>query len=328
MNTIQFPGLWGLKFNIDPVAFSIGSISIYWYGIIIATALMVSVLLTMKDSSRYGIEQDNVIDLILWAAPISVVFARLYYVVFKWSDYRDNPREIINIRHGGIAIYGAVIGAVLVAYIFSRVKRINTLNLFDLAAPYLVLAQSIGRWGNFVNQEAFGTNTTLPWGMTSARIQSELAYLRDQGMMVNPSIPVHPTFLYESLWNIGAFFILLWFRKRRKFEGEVFSMYMVVYGLGRFWIEGLRTDSLMLGNLRISQVLALLFAIGFAVLIFVRRRRASETVDAEAVEIGKSEYGSVLNKLKEEEANMPNEGDTASRNANNAAEEQKDRSDI
>lgn len=298
---IEFPGLWGLKFSINEVAFTVFNVEIFWYGIIIAVGFMLAVLLAMRDSSSFGLDSESIIDLMLWAAPIAIICARIYYVVFSWENYRDNLWEIVNLRHGGIAIYGAVIGAVATAYIFARYKRIPPLKLFDFCTPFLVLAQSIGRWGNFVNQEAFGTNTLLPWGMTGDRIKRELLRLKEvEGMNVDPNIPVHPTFLYESLWNLGVFFLLIWFRRRKRIEGEVFFMYMALYGLGRFWIEGLRTDSLMLGNLRVSQVLAFLFVIAFAAVFVIRRKKLQELESLEVV-TGLSEYGSVLKKMKEDD---------------------------
>jgi len=271
MSTIEFPGLLDLKFTISRVAFSIFGIPIYWYGIIIAVGFMTAVLWAMKDSPKFGIDSENIIDLVLFAAPISVVTARLYYVIFNWSLYKDNLLDVFNTRKGGLAIYGAVIGGLITAYVFARVKKINFFALFDFGTPYLVLAQAIGRWGNFVNQEAFGTNTTLPWGMTGDAIRENLKAMNIPG--VNPDLPVHPTFLYESLWDLGVFLLLMWFRKRRKLDGEVFCLYMIGYGVGRALIEGLRTDSLMLGSLRISQVLAVVFAVVFTGLFIYRRRK-------------------------------------------------------
>lgn len=299
MYTVEFPGLWGLKFDINPVALQLGRISIYWYGIIIAFGFMLAVFLGMRHSKNFGIDPENIIDLVLWAAPAAIIGARLYYVVFSWENYINNPLDILKIWHGGLAIYGGILAAFIVAYIFAKRKNIGVLKLFDFGVPYLVLAQAIGRWGNFINQEAYGTNTLLPWGMTSERIRGELSILEMQGFNVSPEIPVHPTFLYESLWNLGAFLLLMWFRKRKKVDGEVFFLYMIVYGLGRSWIEALRTDSLMLGNLRISQVLAVVFVIAFGAVFYIRRKKLE---DREVTVAGSSEYGSVLMKLKEDDA--------------------------
>lgn len=304
MNIVEFPGLWGLKFTISRVAFEVFGISIYWYGIIIAIGFLLAVMLGMRDSKKFGLEPDNVIDLVLYATPVAIIGARLYYVIFDWESFRYNLLEIFNTRNGGLAIYGGVLGALVVAYFFAKKKKIGVFKLLDFGVPYLVLAQAIGRWGNFINQEAFGANTRLPWGMTSETVRSYLEdnmmILKSRGITVDPNIPVHPTFLYESLWNLAVFFFLIWYRKRKKVEGEVFFLYMILYGVGRFWIESLRTDSLMLGNLRISQVLAALFAIVLGIVFYIRRKKFSEGSD-ENIEIATSEYGTVLMKLKEEE---------------------------
>ena len=308
MNIIEFPGLWGFKLSIKPEALSFGSIHVYWYGLIIATGFIVAVILSMRDSEQFGIEQDNMIDLVLYAAPVAIIFARLYYVLFKWEDYKSDLTEIYKIWHGGLAIYGGIIGGLITAYFFAKHKKIPVMRLFDFGVPYLALAQAIGRWGNFVNQEAFGTNTTLPWGMTSETIRGYLENLRLQGVDINPLEPVHPTFLYESLWNLAIFFLLTRYRKNKKFEGEVFFLYMALYGLGRTFIEGIRTDSLMLGNMRVSQVLAFLFALTFGILLFVKRKRNTEKIE-EIIELGTSEYGSVLKQVRETEAMKENASD-------------------
>lgn len=306
MSVVEFPGLWGLKFTINRVAFKIPGtdIEIFWYGIIIAAAFLLSVLLAVRDSRKFGLKPDNIIDLVLFAAPVAIVFARIYYVIFSWENFKDDISQIFNTRQGGLAIYGGIIGALLVACIFARKKKIGILKLFDFCVPYIVLAQGIGRWGNFVNQEAFGTNTRLPWGMTSDTIKQNLLEnmdrLRSLGINVDPNMPVHPTFLYESIWNLAVFFFLMFYRKRNKLEGEVFFLYMILYGAGRFWIEGLRTDSLMLGNLRISQLLAAIFAVLLSIIFYLRRKRAAEACE-NAREESSSVYGGTLEQHKEEE---------------------------
>ncbi len=288
MEFVEFPGLWGLRFNISRVAFTVFNIPIYWYGIIIAFGFLLAVVLAMRDSRKFGLDPDTIIDLVLFAAPVAIITSRLYYVIFRWDLFKDNPIDIINTRKGGLAIYGAIIGGIIVAYIFAKKRKIGVLKLFDFSSPYLVLAQGIGRWGNFVNQEAYGVPTSLPWGMTGSEIGNT---------------PVHPTFLYESLWDFGVFALLLWFRKRKKIDGEVFFLYMILYGAGRFWIEGLRTDSLMIGSLRVSQLLAFVFVVVFLAVFAVRRRKAALAA-VDDVEIGESEYGTVLEKLKDEEMNQ------------------------
>jgi phosphatidylglycerol:prolipoprotein diacylglycerol transferase len=301
MTTVEFPGLRGLHFIINRVAFEVGGIPIYWYGIIISMAFLLAILLALRDSKKFGFEPDTIIDLALFVTPAAIICARLYYVAFSWDEFKDQPINILNTRTGGLAIYGGILGAIIVAYIFSRVRKINILSLLDFGIPYVALGQSIGRWGNFVNQEAFGTNTTLPWGMTSDVVKQELLRNMDklgrQGITVDPNIPVHPTFLYESIWDISVFLLLIWYRKRKKLNGEVFFLYMVLYGAGRFFIEALRTDSLMIGNLRVSQVLAFVFVVVFGILLIVRRKKVVES--AESVEIGASSYGAVLKKMQD-----------------------------
>lgn len=260
---ITFPGL-GLSFTIDPIAFSIFGFGIHWYGIIIATGFMLAFLLAMKDSSKFGMNQNDIIDLMLVVTPLSIIGARLYYVAFEWSNYKNNLLEIFNTRNGGLAIYGGLLTAIIAAIIFMKKRKINVWKFFDFLIPYVALAQSIGRWGNFVNQEAHGAATTLPWRMEifdPARMQR---------------VAVHPTFLYESLWNLGLFFFLIWFRKKKKHQGEVFTLYLALYGFARFFIEGMRTDSLYLGSLRISQILAGVFFVVFVAIFFVRRYRSSK----------------------------------------------------
>ncbi len=270
---ISFPRL-NLSFNIDRVAFTIGDKNVYWYGIIIAIGFLVAVTCALYLAKKYGMKQDTVIDIVLIATPISIVCARLYYVVFRWDYYSLHPDEIIAIWNGGIAIYGAVIGAVIVAVIYCKIKKENLSLFCDIGAIGLLIGQSIGRWGNFVNQEAFGANTNLPWGMTGDRIESQLYELLADGMEVNPNMPVHPTFLYESLWNFVFLVIFLALFGKRRFDGQIFFSYLISYGLGRFFIEGLRTDSLLIGSFRVSQIVALICAlVGIAFMIYGFKKR-------------------------------------------------------
>ncbi|NLC68492.1 MAG: prolipoprotein diacylglyceryl transferase, partial [Clostridiaceae bacterium] len=226
-----------------------------------------------------------------------IIGSRLYYVIFSWDEFKDNLIQILDTRKGGLAIYGGIIAGLIAAFIFAKVKKLNFLHLFDFGITYVPMAQAIGRWGNFINQEAYGTNTSLPWGMTSDTIRNELAAsaskLSQMGIYVDPAKPVHPTFLYESLWDLGVFLFLLWYRKRKKVNGEVFFLYMVLYGIGRACIESLRTDSLMLGNHRISQAIAIVFAIAFTILIFVMRKYRYSKEESEVYELGSSSYGAI-----------------------------------
>ncbi|MDP4094904.1 MAG: prolipoprotein diacylglyceryl transferase [Bacillota bacterium] len=324
---VGFPGLGIDKIAVHQVAFKIFGIDIYWYGIILAVAFLTAVLLGMKHSKRFGFVPDNVIDLVIFAAPVSIIFARAYYVIFNWDLYKNNFWDVFNTRKGGIAIYGALIGAVLTAYVFAKVKKLKVLELFDFCIPYVVLAQAIGRWGNFVNIEAFGRNTNLPWRMAvpPERVTDMLASNNPANAVgnINPNLPVHPTFLYESLWDIGVFLILIWFRKRKKLSGEVFTLYLILYGIGRAWVEGLRIDSLIIPgtSIRVSQLLAVILAFAFAVLFLERRRRAAVAAANQEVPIGQSEYANVLDKLKSESVS---ETETLSENETKLSDAEKD----
>lgn len=303
VTTVSFPGLNDLKFTINNIAFSIFGINIYWYGVIIATGFLLAVLLAMRAAKKYEINPDDIIDMVLIAAPVAIICARLYYVLFSLGEpnnpYVKNPLKIFMIWEGGLAIYGGLIGGLATAYVFARVKKIKVLKLFDFGVPYFILAQAIGRWGNFVNQEAFGGNTDLPWGMFSEKTREYLIDNPQLGM--NPDLPVHPAFLYESLLDLFVFSFLIWYRSRRKkLNGEVFCLFMALYGAGRFFIEGLRTDSLMIGNLRISQGLGLVFAIVFFTAFLVIRKK-TDSLAEESIETEPSIYRGVVEKLKEEE---------------------------
>ena len=259
--TLFFPGL-GLSFELNRVAVTVFGLSIYWYGIIIGLAFLAATMCYVRRATLFGLDPDRMIDATLVVAMCGVIGARLYYVAFRWGDYAHNLTSIFNLRGGGLAIYGGVIFGILSAWVFCKLRGIKFLPMLDLLASGMLIAQAIGRWGNFVNIEAFGTNTTAPWGMRSPVITSYLTAhqqrLAEAGMIVDPYMPVHPTFLYEFLWNIIGFILISKYIKRRKFDGEIFLLYIGWYGLGRAVIEGLRTDSLMLGGFRISQVLAAL----------------------------------------------------------------------
>ena len=321
MNIVQFPGLGGLELAINRVAFSVFGIPIYWYGIIIAFGFLLAVLLAIRDSKKFDIEPDNILDLVLFAAPVAIVAARLFYVIFTWDLFRDNPIDILNTRRGGLMIYGAVIGAFLVAYIFAEKKKIGFFNLMDLCVPFLILAQGIGRWGNFVNQEAFGSQTTLPWRMNGDVPNAYLAGLNQNLDLTKWG--VHPTFLYESLWCIAVFFFLMWFRNRKKLVGEVFFLYLILYGFERFFVEQLRTDSLMIGSdVRVSEYLSAALVIIFTALFIYRRMKLVKAVEDIPVK-PQSEYGAILAKLREDDGAPSEEpADKAGDNASEPDDEQ------
>ncbi|MBQ1272231.1 MAG: prolipoprotein diacylglyceryl transferase [Clostridia bacterium] len=254
-NMIGFEGIGIAPFLMDRIAFSIGNFDVYWYAIIITVGLILAVGFCMWQAKRFDLTTDNVIDVLLWGLPIAVICARAYYVLFALDKY-DTFAEMLNIRDGGLAIYGGVIGAFLTGFVFCKIKKVNMLALFDLASFGFLIGQTIGRWGNFVNAEAFGSVTDLPWGMT-----------------INGYGPYHPTFLYESLWNaLGIALLFFFVKKLKKHHGEAFFLYFTWYGLGRFFIEGLRTDSLYLGSIRISQLLAAIFFVAGIVLFVLSRK--------------------------------------------------------
>ncbi len=238
------------------VAFSLFGKDIYWYGIIIAAALIVGVVLGVREAKRKGFRSEMVLDFMLLAIPIGIICGRLYYVIFEWENYAGNLLKIIAIWEGGMAIYGAVIGGVIAALIFKAWRRINIGDMLDIAAPGLIIAQAIGRWGNYVNQEAHGgliTDPSWQWFPAGVNINGEW---------------FQATFFYESMWNVLVFIALMAVRKRIKVRGGVFALYVALYGLGRFWIEALRTDSLMINEIRVSQLLsAVLFVLGLAYII-------------------------------------------------------------
>ena len=265
---ISFPGLFGdWEFNPDPIAIHIGH-GIYWYGIILAVAMLAGLLLAMKQAKRFGITEDHVMDLVLWSVPLCIVGARLYYVIFYLDLYRTEEGAldwgaIVAVWDGGLAIYGAVIMGAIVAFCYSKYKKLRFGALTDLAVLGLLLGQVIGRWANFINREAFGAETTLPWRMKLWTTSVT-------------SIEVHPTFFYESMWHlVGLLLILFVVTKGRRFDGENTWFYFLWYGLGRAWVEGLRSDSLYLFDwtimgqpIRVSQALSTVLAVVAAGVLF------------------------------------------------------------
>jgi len=242
---IGFPNL-NLYFNINPVAFSIGNVSVYWYGIFIALAVLIGLILARKNSGKYGIFYNDVEEFVLWAIPVSVIFARLYYVIFSWEAYRGQLHKIFAVWEGGLAIYGGIIGAALTALVFCKVKKIKLWDLLDYCVPFLALGQCIGRWGNFTNREAYGLET-------SSFFRMEL--LQETGEYIS----VHPTFLYESIGMLLIFLLLAFYK--RSFSGEKTALYFFCYGILRAVVEWFRADSLMWNNLKVSMVLSIVLAI-------------------------------------------------------------------
>ncbi|NLV76258.1 MAG: prolipoprotein diacylglyceryl transferase [Tissierellia bacterium] len=240
---------------MNPVAFKIFGIEVMWYGILIAIGVILGTILALREAERIGVGEDNLIDLLLFAIPLAVIGARIYYVVFTWDYYKENLKEIFHFRGGGLAIHGAIIAGIIVAVIFSRKRDIDFWKIADICAPSLALGQAIGRWGNYINQEAYGTPTDLPWGI-----------------MID-GVKVHPTFLYESIGDFLIFLFLIWYRRNKpKVSGEVFLLYIMLYSSLRFFIEGLRTDSLMLGPLRIAQLVSIIGIVVSLIYFNIRRK--------------------------------------------------------
>lgn len=239
---------------MNPVAFEIFGISVRWYGILLSAGILAGVLLAYNEAKKHGYDPEYIIDLALWTVPMAVIGARLYYVIFEWEYYQGDILKMINIREGGLAIHGALIAAVLTGYVFTRARKLNFWENADIVAPSIIIGQAIGRWGNFINGEAHGGPTDLPWGI-----------------MVD-GMKVHPAFLYESLWDLGVFIFLIFYRRKKKVDGEVFFLYAILYSAGRFWIEGLRTDSLMFYGFRTAQLVSIITIVVFSVMLYVFRK--------------------------------------------------------
>lgn len=250
---------------INPVAFTLGPISVRWYGIIIACGIIIAYFVGQREMIKRGFNEEILTDLLIWAVPISIICARIYYVTFEWPYYAAHPDEIIQIRHGGIAIHGALIGAFVTAIIFTHKRGISFWKIADILAPSLIIGQIIGRWGNFMNQEAYG-------GVVERSFLENLHlpnWLIEQ-MNVN-GFYHHPTFLYESVWNLIGLIILLVLRKVNPRRGEIFLTYIIWYSFGRFFVERMRTDSLLIGDLRMAQIVSLVgLVLGVIILIYRR----------------------------------------------------------
>ncbi|MFC0211877.1 prolipoprotein diacylglyceryl transferase [Paenibacillus chartarius] len=298
---------------LNPIAFSLGPIPVHWYGIILGSGALLGLLLAIREGKRFGIIPDFFMDLLLIGVPSAIVGARLYYVAFQWEQYKDNPIDIIKVWEGGIAIYGALIGAIIAAVIFTRRRGYSFWRIADICAPSLITGQMIGRWGNFVNQEAHG-------GVVAESFLRDTLHLPDfiVNQMLIQGQYYHPTFLYESVWNLLGLLFLLWLRRRSFVRaGEVFAGYFAWYSVGRFFIEGVRTDSLTFAgpdwlawflrelwspmnsfgwgemeagtNIRVSQLLALLLVIAAIAFVVIRRLRGGEVVNySDPIVCGKS----------------------------------------
>lgn len=255
---------------IDPLALKWGPFAVHWYGVIIGAAVLIALWLCVREGQRQGIDEDHFYSFLLWALPVAIICARAYYVAFQWSYYAAHPSEIIAIWDGGIAIYGGIIGGAIVLYFYCQRYHLPVWLMLDIVAPTVLLGQAMGRWGNFINQEAFGKVTTRA-SLVAAHLPS---WLINQ-MKVGGYYRI-PTFLYESLWDFTGFVIIMLLRHRFHLfkRGEIALSYLVWYGCGRFVIEGMRTDSLMIGStIRVSQLLSLILVVAALVIWVVRRRR-------------------------------------------------------
>ncbi len=279
-NVISFPKL-GFEFSIDPTAFTVFGLGIQWYGIIIVLGIALASLYCFPRMKRFGIAGSDAMDAVLGGIIGGIIGARAYFVIFNWDSYKDNLVQIFNTRNGGLAIYGGLIGAMIVGLTICRIKKIRLLPMLDIAVIGFLIGQGVGRWGNFVNQEAFGTNTDSIFGMTGGRIQSYIlrnsAYMDgdavSRGIELSEKYAVHPCFLYESVWCLLGFVILAFWSKRRRYDGQLFLMYLSWYGFERMIVEGLRTDSLMFGNLRVSQGLSAIVLVVSVIIQIIQASR-------------------------------------------------------
>lgn len=263
MYNVSFPGL-GLEFKVERTAISLGGFNIYWYGILVGCGFLLALLYAVKSLKRYKIHGDPFFDCVLAGLIFGIIGARLYYVAFRWDYYSQNLAEILSIHEGGLAIYGGIIGGLGSACIVAKLRKVNIPAMLDIGALGFLIGQGIGRWGNFVNQEAFGTPTDLPWRMVSEN---------------TGGVGVHPCFLYESLWCLLGFGILFFISiKWRKFDGQMFLLYLIWYGFERMIVEGLRTDSLYtpLFGLRVSQILSGILVIVGTVLLIINLKKAKQ----------------------------------------------------
>ena len=281
MPEIWFPNL-GIEIDhLSRTAFTVFGQDIYWYGIFIGLGVILGVLLALHEAKRTGQNPDTYLDFIIYAMIIAIIGARLYYVIFSWDFYSQHPEKIFAIREGGLAIYGGIIGGVLTAIVYSRVKKKNFWVMADTMAPSLILGQMLGRWGNFFNKEAFGGFTdnlfAMRYQLSQVRASDVTPDILQNLVTVNgvDYIQVHPTFLYESMWSLCVFVILLILQRKKKFNGQVCATYFFGYALGRVWIEGLRTDQLCIGNVPVSQVLSAVLIIASVVLYVYCKKKAA-----------------------------------------------------
>lgn len=290
---IIFPHL-GIYLSNVGQKITIGNFDIAYYGITIGIAILAGIAIACAEAKHTGQNSEDYLDLALWAVVFAIIGARIYYVVFSWDNYKDNLLSVLNLREGGLAIYGGVIAAVITVIVFAKVRKLSALQLMDTAVLGLIAGQVIGRYGNFFNREAFGEYTdglfAMQLPLSAVRMSDVTEKMMEHIQVIDgvKFIQVHPTFLYESTWNLCLLLLLLLYRSRKKFQGEVFFLYLFGYGVGRFWIEGLRTDQLLIPGvgLPVSQVLAgVLVVSSAAVIVYMRRRARQEEKISEPVKV-------------------------------------------
>jgi phosphatidylglycerol:prolipoprotein diacylglycerol transferase len=285
---VSFPGLGieNLVVNREAFVFNLfgRQLTVFWYGLIFTLAMILCIVIAMMRAKNYGFTRDDILDYFLWMIPLILVGSRLYYVVFEWDQFKGSFASIFDLRQGGLAFYGGVLGGMLAVAIAARIKRVKLHRILDYLAVLIPLGQGIGRWGNFFNQEAFGTNTSMPWGMISEGTRQGLAALNPDPANplpgLNPNLPVHPTFFYEFAANMIIFAVLLLVHKRQKRPWTTVLTYFFLYGIVRFFVEGIRTDSLMFNAFgsafRISQVLSAVMVVGAVIVFVIIRGRAKK----------------------------------------------------
>lgn len=305
---IFFPNL-GWKFHINPTAFTVFGVEIKWYGVIIALGLLLATIYCFPKMKRFGVDADKAVDAVIGGVFGGLVGARIYYVACRWEYYKGDIMAIINTRNGGLAIYGGIIGAVTVGLVICKIKKIKILPMLDIAVIGFLIGQGVGRWGNFVNQEAFGANTDSLFAMTGGTIQNVIAQNASEmsAVSISEKYAVHPCFLYESVWCILGFFVLSFMSKRRKYDGQIFLMYLMWYGLERFIVEGLRTDSLMTGNIRVSQALSIIVFICSVIVQIIMHFRVKRDPENYVLYASTPEWHRLMEKARREKNGISDE---------------------
>ena len=307
IQTVTFPGL-GWEFELNRVAFSLFGMDFFWYGLLIAIGFMCAMFYATNKAKTVGLNADAMTDVVFGATIIGVIGARMYYVAFNWDYYSEDLMRIFATRSGGLGIYGGIIFGFLGGWLLGKWKKVRFLPLADVASGGFLIAQSIGRWGNFINVEAFGSNTDLPWAMGGPAVENYLSAhlieLEELGMTIDPTMPVHPTFFYESMWCLLGFLLMQWVIKHRKFDGECFLFYIGWYGAGRMIIEGLRTDSLIIGNtgIRVSQLVAMVAVVVAVTAWLYLRGKLKKAPESMVLYVTTDESKELMERKKEEPA--------------------------